>query len=230
MGPVRRAWRRYLGAERGATGVEYALIGALVLFTCLGAIKALERRADDYYDTTSTRIGALPSIDGSAPTGTSIPGASSTTTTVAPTTTTTTAPTTTTTTAPPTTTTTAPPTTTTTVPPTTTTTAAAQSYISATSDTSDTSGRGTWRPALTVTVRTTSTNAVVANATVTVTFKRTNGTTLGTDSCTTNTSGQCEAQIGGVADSITTVVATVSSVTSTPTWNGATSTRNLAHP
>lgn len=229
MGPVRRAWRRYLGAERGATGVEYALIGALVLFTCLGAIKALERRADDYYDTTSTRIGALPSIDGSAPTGTSIPGASSTTTTVAPTTTTTAAPTTTTTTAPPTTTTTAPPTTTTTVPPTTTTTAAPRSFISATSNTSDTSGGG-WRPALTVTVRNTSTNAAVANATVTVTFRRTNGNSLGTDSCTTNASGQCEAQISGVSDGITTVVATVTSVTSTPTWNGATSTRNLAHP
>ncbi len=229
MGPVRRAWRRCLGAERGATAVEYALVGALVLFTCLGAIKALERRADDYYDTTSTRIGALPSIDASAPTGTSIPGASSTTTTVAPTTTTA-APTTTTTAAPTTTTTAAPPTTTTTAPPTTTTTAAPRSYVSATSDTSDTSGWGTWRPALTVSIRNTSTNGAVANANVTVTFRRTNGTTLGTDSCTTDATGQCEAQIRGVADSITTVVATVTSVTSTPSWNGATSARTIAHP
>ncbi len=221
MGPVRRAWRRCLGAERGATAVEYALVGALVLFTCLGAIKALERRADDYYDTTSTRIGALPSIDASAPTGTSIPGASSTTTTVAPTTTTA---------APTTTTTAAPPTTTTTAPPTTTTTAAPRSYVSATSDTSDTSGWGTWRPALTVSIRNTSTNGAVANANVTVTFRRTNGTTLGTDSCTTDATGQCEAQIRGVADSITTVVATVTSVTSTPSWNGATSARTIAHP
>lgn len=229
MGPVRRAWRRWRGAERGATGVEYALIAALVLVGSLGAINTLERNADEYYDDTSSRIGSLPTIDGSGPTGTSIPGGSSSTTSVSTTTstTTTTIPPTTTTTAPPTTTT-APPTTTT-VPPTTTTTAPF-SYVSAASDTSDSSGRRSWRPALTVTIRQSGTNQVVAGATVTVTFRRTNGNSLGTDSCTTNTSGQCEAQISGVSDNIDTVIATVTAVSSAPTWDGATATRTLAKP
>ena len=57
MGPLRRWWRRG-GAERGATAVEYALVTAMLLFASIGAIKALERNADDYYDTTSSRIGA----------------------------------------------------------------------------------------------------------------------------------------------------------------------------
>ena len=226
MGPVRRAWRRLFGTERGATGVEYALIGSLVLVTSLGAIKALERNADDYYDTTSTRIGQLPTVNGAGPTGTSIPTGSTSTTVVV---TTTTAPPTTTTTAPPTTTTTVPPTTTTTAPPTTTTTAAPLSYVSSASDTSDTSGRGTWRPALTVTLRNSSTNALVNGATVTVTFRRTNGNSLGTASCTTS-SGVCQARISGVADSITTVNATVTAVTATPAWDGTTMTVALAHP
>ena len=207
--------------------MEYALVVALLIVASLGAIKSLDRNARTYYGTTSSRIGALPSVNGAAPTGTSIPGASSTTTTAAPTTTTTAAPTTTT--AAPTTTTTAAPTTTTTAAPT-TTTAAPRTYISATLGTSDTSGRGTWRPALTVTLKNSTSGANVANAAVTVVFKRTNGTTLGTDSCTTDATGQCEAQISGVADSITSVVATVTAVTSTPVWDGASVSRTLAHP
>ena len=199
--------------------MEYALVVALLIVASLGAIKSLDRNARTYYGTTSSRIGALPSVNGAAPTGTSIPGASSTTTTAAPTTTT----------AAPTTTTTAAPTTTTTAAPT-TTTAAPRTYISATLGTSDTSGRGTWRPALTVTLKNSTSGANVANAAVTVVFKRTNGTTLGTDSCTTDATGQCEAQISGVADSITSVVATVTAVTSTPVWDGASVSRTLAHP
>ena len=220
--------RRHLpGSERGATLVEYALIVALMVVTSLGAIKSLERNADTYYDTTSSRIGALPTTSGGAPTGTSIPGSSSSTT-AAPTTTTTAAPTTTT--AAPTTTTTAAPTTTTAAPTTTTsTTAAQQSYVSATSDTSDPVGSG-WRPAVTVTIKNKTTGAAISGAGVTVTFKRTNGTTLGTNSCTTTASGQCEAQISGVSNTITSVVATVTNVTSSPTWDGATSSRTLAHP
>lgn len=225
MGPVRRAWRRWKGAERGATAVEYALVTAVLLFASLGAIKALDRNSRSYYNTTSSRIGDLPTIDASAPTGTSIPVASSTTT-VAPTTTT--AAPTTTTTAAPTTTTTAAPTTTTTAP-TTTTTAAPLTYISATSDASDTVGTGTWRPALMVTLRNSSTNALVNGASVTVTFRRTSGTSLGTASCTTS-SGVCTARISGTADRITTVVATVTAVTSTPTWNGSASGVTLTHP
>ncbi|MBL8778567.1 MAG: hypothetical protein JNK12_21720 [Acidimicrobiales bacterium] len=229
MGSLRRWWRRG-GAERGATGVEYALIAALLLFASLGAIQALERNADDYYDDTSSRIGALPGTDGASPTGTSIPGGSSTSTTAAPTTTTTAAPTTTTTTAPPTTTTTAPPTTTTTAAPTTTTTTAApRSYISGTSASSDTSGSG-WRPAITVTIKNTSTGANVSGAVVTVRFTRSNGNVLGTTTCTTATNGQCLARISGVSDSITPVTATVTNVSSSPTWNGATASRSLPHP
>lgn len=228
MGPVRRAWRGRKGAERGATGVEYALIAALVLVGSLGAINTLERNADDYYDDTSSRIGSLPTIDGSGPTGTSIPGGSSSTTSVSVTTsTTTTVPPTTTTTAPPTTTT-APPTTTTTAP-TTTTTVAPRSFVSSTSDTSDTVGAG-WRPAMTVTIRNTVTNGPVANAIVTVTFRRTNGNSLGTASCTTNASGGCQAQISGVANNIRTVVATVTNVSSSPSWNGAPATLDLSRP
>ena len=209
-----------------ATAVEYALVTALLLFASVGAIKTLERNADDYYDTTSGRIGALPGTDGAAPTGTSIPGGSPTTTVA--TTTTTAPPTTTTTTAPPTTTT-APPTTTTTAPPTTTTTVAPRSYISSTSNSSDTSGSG-WRPALTVTIKNSSTGANVSGAGVTVRFTRTNGNSLGTANCTTAANGQCLARISGVSDFTTTVIATVTNVTASPTWNGATASRTLSHP
>ena len=233
MGSFRRWWRRG-GAERGATGVEYALIAALLLFASIGAIQALERNADEYYDTTSGRIGALPGTDGETPSGTSIPGGSSTSTTAVPTTTTTAAPTTTTaapttTTAAPTTTTTRPPTTTTAAPTTTTTTAAPRSYISGTAASSDTSGSG-WRPAITVTIKNTSTGANVSGAVVTVRFTRSNGNVLGTTTCTTGSNGQCLARISGVSDSITPVTATVTNVSASPTWNGATASRSLAHP
>ena len=203
MGP-RWRWWRHQDADRGATGVEYALIAALVLVGSLGAINALERNADNYYDTTSSRIGSLPSTNGGAPTGTSLPGGS-TSTTAAPTTTTTTA-------------------------PTTTTTAAPRSSISATADSSDTTGFNSWRAAVTVTISNTSTGANVANAGVTVAFTRTNGTSLGSATCTTGSNGQCLARLSGVADSITTVVATVTSVSANPTWDGATATRTLPHP
>ena len=203
MGP-RWRWWRHQDADRGATGVEYALIAALVLVGSLGAINALERNADNYYDTTSSRIGSLPSTNGGAPTGTSLPGGS-TTTTAAPTTTTTTA-------------------------PTTTTTAAPRSSISATADSSDTTGFNSWRAAVTVTIRNTSTGANVANAGVTVAFTRTNGTSLGSATCTTGSNGQCLARLSGVADSIAPVVATVTSVSANPTWDGATATRTLPHP
>lgn len=203
MGP-RWRWWRHQDADRGATGVEYALIAALVLVGSLGAINALERNADNYYDTTSSRIGSLPSANGGAPTGTSLPGGS-TSTTAAPTTTTTTA-------------------------PTTTTTAAPRSSISATADSSDTTGFNSWRAAVTVTIRNTSTGANVANAGVTVAFTRTNGTSLGSATCTTGSNGQCLARLSGVADSIATVVATVTSVSANPTWDGATATRTLPHP
>ncbi len=203
MGP-RWRWWRHQDADRGATGVEYALIAALVLVGSLGAINALERNADNYYDTTSSRIGSLPSANGGAPTGTSLPGGS-TTTTAAPTTTTTTA-------------------------PTTTTTAAPRSSISATADSSDTTGFNSWRAAVTVTIRNTSTGANVANAGVTVAFTRTNGTSLGSATCTTGSNGQCLARLSGVADSIATVVARVTSVSANPTWDGATATRTLPHP
>lgn len=234
MGRFRRRQHRDGGADRGATAVEYALITAVVLFASVGAIKALERNADDYYDTTSTRIGALPGTEGEAPTGTSLPGGgpstssvSTTTTTTAPTTTT--AAPTTTTTAAPTTTTTRPPTTTT-AAPTTTTTATPESTIADAVDTSDTSGRRAWRPAATVTIRNTSTNAPVAGASVTVVFRRTSGSYLGSDSCTTGSTGRCEAQISGVSDNITSVVATVTSVTASPPWDGGTTTISIRHP
>lgn len=230
MGSLRRFRHRLHDADRGASLVEYALIVALMIVTSLGAINRIERNADTYYDTTSSRIGALPSSIGDTPTGTALPGGSgSSSTTAAPTTTSTVPPTTTTTAAP--TTTTAAPTTTTTAAPTTTTstTVVPRSFISATAASSDTSGSG-WRPALTVTIKHKTTNANINGATVTVTFRRTNGNLIGTASCTTGTNGQCQARRSGVSDSITTVVATVTSVTSSPAWDGATASRNLSHP
>ena len=61
-------------------------------------------------------------------------------------------------------------------------------------------------------------------------FTRTNGNSLGTANCTTAANGQCLARISGVSDSITSVIATVTTVTASPTWNGATATRTLSHP
>ena len=226
MGPFRSLRRRSKGAERGATLVEYALIVSLMIVTSLGAIKSLERNADEYYDTTSSRIGALPGTDGAAPTGTSIPGASSTTTAVPTTTTTTAPPTTTTTAAPTTTTTTAPPTTTTTAAPTTTsTTIAARSRVTSTSDRSTNGGSSTWNAVLRVNLDNSVTGADVNGATITVTYRTTGGTLLGTASCTTSL-GRCDAS-RSVSESYSSVVATVTGVSSSPTWDGVQASRTL---
>lgn len=214
MDRFRRWCRRFLNAERGATGVEYALVISLMLAGSVGAIKTLERNADTYYDTTSNHIGDLPRSGGAAPTGTSIPGGSSTTTTVPPSTTTTTA-------APTTTTTAAPTTTTTTAAPTTTTTAAPRARISSITANSLNRDATTWDARAQVTISDSNTSAPIVGATVTVVFKTTAGATLGTASCSTAaTTGRCNARLNSVSDNYLSVVATVTGVASTPTWDG----------
>jgi Flp pilus assembly pilin Flp len=219
MGYVRRWFRRFLGLERGATGVEYALVVSLVVVGSIAAIKRLETNADNYYDDTSEQIGDLPGENTPTPSNTA-PGGSSTSTSIAASTTTTTAAPTSTT-AAPTTSTTAAPTTTTTAP--TTTTVANKSTIANMENRSGNGGSSDWDASVRVTIRDTANNANVAGAGVTVLFTASNGSTT-TRNCTTlSPSGRCTVT-WTVSESRTYVDATVTNVVASPTWDGASET------
>jgi Flp pilus assembly pilin Flp len=223
MGYVRRWFRRFLGLERGATGVEYALVVSLVVVGSIAAIKRLETNADNYYDDTSEQIGDLPGENTPTPSNTA-PGGSSTSTSIAATTTTTSG-TSTSTTAAPTTSTTAAPTTSTTAAPT-TTTVANRSRIDDMEDRSGNGGSNDCDASVRVRIRDTANNANVVGAGVTVLFTASNGSTT-TKTCTTvSPSGRCTVT-WTVSENRSYVDATVTNVTASPPWNGSTQTLRL---
>jgi len=234
MGPVKR---RRAGADdspmgdgsggrfhgsRGATLVEYALIVALVVVPSVAAITRLDDASGDYYENASDDIGDLPQLGIDTGAGTSVPSGGSTSTTVAPTTT---VPPTTSTTAPPTTTTTAPPTTTTTAP--TTTTTLLRSRISELTNVSTNSG-SSYNAIARVRIVRNSNGTVVQGASVSVRMVDDNGSVT-TRSCTTDSTGRCTVTWGR-SDNRSPVVATVTNVTSSPTWDGAGQSVTLPHP
>lgn len=214
--------RRRFRDSRGVTVVEYALIISLVVVPSIGALRRLNTNSRSYYSNASDDIGDLPqsgidtSPDSSAP-------PASTTTTVPVSTTTTAAPTTTTT--APTTTTTAAPTTTTTMP--TTTTTLLRSKILSLEDISSNSGTS-YNAVARVKIVRTDTGLAVNNATVTFSMRDAFNSTT-TKTCTTDSTGRCSVTWSR-ADSRSPVTATVTAVSSSPTWNNVGQSVSLVAP
>ena len=203
--------RRRLRDSRGVTVVEYALIVALVVVPAIGAIKRLDNNSRSYYSNASDDIGDLPQTGIDTNPSSSVVPASTTTT--APASTTTTAAPTTTTTAP--TTTTTIPTTTTTAP--TTTTTLLRSRISELTNVSTNNGTSYNAIARVKIVRTDTGLAVNgANVTIRMVDRFNNSSNR---SCTTDSTGRCSATWSR-SDNNGPVTATVTAVTSSPTWNG----------
>ena len=213
--------RRFHGS-RGVTLVEYALIVALIVIPSIAAISQLDEASGDYYESASDDIGDLPQLGIDTSPGTSTPSGGSTTTTVAPTTT---VPPTTTSTAPPTTTTTAPTTTTTTAP--TTTTTVLRSKISQLTDISTNSG-SSYNAIARVKIVRNSNGTAVQGASVSIRMVDKFGT-VSTRSCTTDSTGRCSVTWSR-SDNRSPVTATVTSVTSSPAWDGAGQSVSLPHP
>jgi Flp pilus assembly pilin Flp len=199
--------------DRGATLVEYALIISVFVFGSMGAIQRLDDKSGDYYTNASNDIGDLPqsgvdtSDNGSVPTSSSTTSTTSTTAAPTTTTTTTTIPTTTTTT-----------TTTTTIPTTTTTTIPTRSTITELTNISDAGGPGDYNAIVRVRIRHNKTAAAIAGATVTFRMVDNSGSTT-TKACTTDSTGRCSVTWNR-ADSRSPVTATVTGVSSSPTWDG----------
>lgn len=213
--------RRRFRHSRGATLVEYALILALVVVPSVGAIRKLNSNSRDYYSNASDDIGDLPQTGIDTSPDSSAPPASTTTT--APVSTTTTAAPTTTTTAP--TTTTTIPTTTTTAP--TTTTTLLRSKILTLEDISSNSGTS-YNAIARVKIVRTDTGLAVNGASVSFSMRDSQNSTT-TKSCTTDSTGRCSVTWSR-SDSRAPVTATVTSVSSSPTWNGVQQSVTLAHP
>lgn len=207
--------------SRGATLVEYALVVALVVVPSIGAISRVNDNSGDYYSRASDDIGDLPQTGIDNTPVSSTPQAS-TSTTAAPTTSTTAAPTTTTT-AP--TTTTTIPTTTTTMP--TTTTTLLRSRISELTNISTNNGSN-YNAIARVKIVRTDTGLAVNNASVTV-YMVDNRNSTSTRSCSTDSTGRCSVTWSR-SDNRSPVTATVTNVSSSPTWNGVQQSVSLPHP
>jgi len=81
-------------------------------------------------------------------------------------------------------------------------------HVHALTPSSSANGKAGWKASVTITIRSNS-NAPVANATVSAAWS--NG--LGSDSCVTNTSGTCSVATGRIANTVNSVVLSVSNVT-----------------
>ena len=57
---LRRAARRFLAGESGATAVEYAVLVAFVLLLCAAAAAAFQAPAGSAFDNSGTTIGTYP--------------------------------------------------------------------------------------------------------------------------------------------------------------------------
>ncbi len=219
--------------ERGAFLPEYALIFAAFAMVLMGVVGVIHERTEDFYQGSSSGIGAVPDYEvsrttlGWSPT-TTLPVTIPTTTT---TTTTTTIPTTTTSTTSTTTSTTSTTITTTptTLPATTTTLPPVFSYIAFIEDRSYIEGDGDWRARVRVNIHRSDSGANVQGAVVTGTFVTADGGTR-TRSCTTNSSGKCQLVWGNRKDNDDPTTFTVDNVSSTPGWDGVGASITLEKP
>lgn len=217
--------------ERGAILPEYALIFAAVTMGLIGAAQAINDRTGEFYEASSSGIGAVPDYEvsrttlGWSPT-TTVPATLPTTTTT--TTTSTTIPTTTTsTTIPATTTTTVTPPTT--LAPTTTAPPIAFSFVWNLEDRSIIEVDGDWNARARVTIHRTDAGGVpLPGALASGTFVSADGET-NSSSCTADGAGKCEMSWGNRTDDDP-ITFTVTNVSSTPGWDGAGGSITLRKP
>ncbi len=52
--------QRFLVSEDGPTAVEYAVMLALIVIVCMGAITTLGENANNSFNNTATELGGLP--------------------------------------------------------------------------------------------------------------------------------------------------------------------------
>jgi Flp pilus assembly pilin Flp len=207
--------------DRGVTAVEYALVVGLVVVTLLGAVEKLEQGVGDEYDDSVSDVEDLPGSGGEI--DPDAIGASSSSTTTPPTSTTVdTGPSSTTSSS-----TTSTSTTTTLVP--TSTTLAPRSTIIGVTDVSTRQGSRKWDASATVQVAHNQTAAPVSAAVVTVTFYAANGATT-TVTCTTSSAGSCDVTWNNRTAVHAPMLATVTSVAATPTWDQVEVSAQLAQP
>ena len=60
LSSLRRAVRRFFGAESGATAVEYAVLVALVVLVCAAGAAAFRVPAGSAFDSHTNTIGTYP--------------------------------------------------------------------------------------------------------------------------------------------------------------------------
>lgn len=60
MNTLRRAARRFLRSDSGATAAEYAVLLAFVLVACLAAVNAFRAPAGSALERSGTSIGTYP--------------------------------------------------------------------------------------------------------------------------------------------------------------------------
>jgi len=199
--------------------VEYALAVGLVVLSLLGAVEKVQQAVGDEYDDSVSDVENLPGNGGAI--DPNAIGASSSSTTTPPTSTTVDTG--------PSTTSSSTTSTTSTTTTTTSTTLAPRSTITGLTDVSTPQGARKWTASATVLVAHNQTRAPVSGAVVTVTFFAANGATT-TVTCTTSSAGSC-----GVSWSQRTAVhapmlATVTSVAATPTWDQVEVSASLRQP
>jgi hypothetical protein len=220
--------------ERGAFLPEYALVFATFALGLMGVAGVIHERTSDFYEGSSSGIGAVPAYEvsrttlGWSPT-TTLPVTIPTTTT---TTTTTTIPSTTTSTTSTTssTTSTTITTTPTTLPVTTTTEApTVTAFVFQLEDRSYNESDGDWRARVRITIGRSDSQPHVQGAVVTGTFVTADGGTR-TRSCTTNSSGKCQMVWGNRKNNDDPTTFTVTNVSSTPGWDGVQASITLEKP
>lgn len=54
--------QRFLVSEDGPTAVEYAVMLALIVIVCMGAITTIGQNANTSFEATGTALGTLPTV------------------------------------------------------------------------------------------------------------------------------------------------------------------------
>ena len=218
--------------ERGAFLPEYALVFAVFAVGIVGVAQAIHDRTGEFYEASSSGIGAVPDYEvsrttlGWSPT-TTVPATLPTTTTTTTTSTTIPATTTSTTTSSSTTTTVTPPTT---LAPTTTAPPVAYSFVWSLEDRSYVEVDGDWTARTRVTIHRADLGGVpLPGALVSGTFVTADGET-NNGTCTADAGGKCDMSWSNRTDDDDPTTFTVTNVSSTPGWDGAEGSITLHKP